>query len=227
MTELKNVEVELSRFRMRVLVACAVVLVCFLLLASRLVWLPVVKQEKYDDPAEANRTAIVPIVPNRGLILARTGSVLATNYSAYPLEITPSRLDRPLEKVIDDLSEIVEIQPHDRRRFKKLREEGKSIDSIPIRTKLSDDEVARFTVQRFRFPGVDIKARLFRNYPWGELASHAIGYIGRINQKEKGEIEEWPEEEQANYRGTEYIGKLGVEHSYERQLHGSTGVEQV
>lgn len=227
MTELRNVEAELTRFRARVLVASAAVLVCFLLLVARLVWLQVVKHEQFDDQAEANRTAIVPIVPNRGLILDRNGIVLATNYSAYTLEITPSRLTRPLEKVIDELSQVIEIQPRDRRRFKKLQEESKSVDSIPIRTKLTDEEVARFTVQRFRFPGVEIKARLFRNYPWGELASHAIGYIGRINQTEKKQIEEWPEEEVANYRGTEYIGKLGVEQSFEKQLHGITGVEQV
>ncbi|RYF13792.1 MAG: penicillin-binding protein 2 [Comamonadaceae bacterium] len=227
MTELRNVEAELTRFRARVLVASAVILVCFMLLVARLVYLQVLKHEEFDDQAEANRTAIVPIVPNRGLILDRNGIVLATNYSAYTLEITRSRLDRPLEQVIDELSNIVEVQPRDRRRFKKLQEESKSIDSIPIRTKLTDEEVARFTVQRFRFPGVEIKARLFRNYPWGELASHAIGYIGRINQKEKEQIEEWPEEEQANYRGTEYIGKLGVEQSFEKQLHGTTGVEQV
>jgi penicillin-binding protein 2 len=227
MTELRNVEAELTRFRSRVLVASAVILVCFLLLVARLVWLQVVKHEEFDDQAEANRTAIVPIVPNRGLILDRNGIVLATNYSAYTLEITPAGLTRPLEKVIDELSQVVEIQPRDRRRFKKLQEESKSIDSLPIRTKLTDEEVARFTVQRFRFPGVEIKARLFRNYPWGELASHAIGYIGRINTSEKKQIEEWPEEEQANYRGTEYIGKLGVEQSFEKQLHGVTGVEQV
>lgn len=227
MTELRNVEAELTRFRARVLVASAVVLVCFLLLAARLVWLQVVKHEEFDDQAEANRTAIVPIVPNRGLILDRNGIVLATNYSAYTLEITPSRLTRPLEKVVDELAHVIEIQPRDRRRFKKLQEESKSIDSIPIRTKLTDEEVARFTVQRYRFPGVEIKARLFRNYPWGELASHAIGYIGRINTAEKKQIEEWPEEEQGNYRGTEYIGKLGVEQSFEKQLHGVTGVEQV
>ena len=227
MTELRNLDAELSRFRIRVLVASAAVLFCFLLIAARLVWLQVVHHERLDEQAEANRTAIVPIVPNRGLILDRNGIVLASNYSAYTLEITPSRLDRPLEKAVDELAKIVDIQPRDRRRFRKLLEEGKSIDSIPIRTKLTDDEVARFTVQRFRFPGVEIKARLFRNYPWGELASHAIGYIGRINQREKEQIQLWPEEDQANYRGTEYIGKLGVEQSYEKPLHGTTGVEQV
>ncbi|MFD0667991.1 penicillin-binding protein 2 [Ramlibacter sp. MAHUQ-53] len=227
MTALRNVEADLSRFRARVFAATVVVLVCFSLLAMRLVWLQVVRHEDLDEQAEANRTAIVPIVPNRGLILDRNGIVLASNYSAYTLEITPSRLSAPLEEVIDRLAEVVEITPRDRRRFKKLREESKSFESIPIRTKLTDEDVARFTAQRFRFPGVDIRARLFRSYPWGELASHVIGYIGRINQSEKAQMEDWPEEEQANYRGTEYIGKLGVEQSLERQLHGITGVEQV
>src|SRR6478752_5864898 len=227
MTELRNVEQDLSRFRGRILAASAVVLVCFLLLLSRLVWLQVVRHQDLDEQAEANRTAIVPIVPNRGLILDRNGIVLATNYSAYTLEITPSRLVRPLDQVVDELAQVIEIQARDKRRFKKLLEESKSIDSLPIRTKLTDEEVARFTVQRFRFPGVEIKARLFRNYPWGELASHAIGYIGRINQAEKKQMEDWPDDEQSNYRGTEYIGKLGVEQSFEQTLHGVTGVEQV
>ncbi|MDB5860979.1 MAG: pbp2, partial [Ramlibacter sp.] len=227
MTELRNVEADLSRFRGRILAASAAVLLCFVLLASRLVYLQIVRHQDLDEQAEANRTAIVPIVPNRGLILDRNGIVLATNYSAYTLEITPSRLIRPLDQVIDELAQVIEIQARDKRRFKKLLEESKSIDSLPIRTKLTDEEVARFAAQRFRFPGVEIKARLFRNYPWGELASHAIGYIGRINQTEKKAMEDWPEEEQANYRGTEYIGKLGVEQSFEQQLHGITGVEQV
>ena len=225
MTELRNVEADLSRFRGRVLAASVAVLVCFILLVTRLVWLQIVRHQDYKEQAEANRTAIVPIVPNRGLIVDRNGIVLATNYSAYTLEITPSRLAQPLEAVIDELAQIVEIGPRDRRRFKKLLEESKSIDSLPIRTKLSDQEVARFTAQRYRFPGVDINARLFRNYPWGELASHTIGYIGRINQSEKEKMEDWPEDEQSNYRGTEYIGKLGVEQSYEQTLHGITGVE--
>lgn len=227
MTELRNIEADLSRFRGRILAASLVVLACFALLAARLVWLQVVRHDELAGQAEANRTAIVPIVPNRGLIVDRNGIVLASNYSAYTLEIQPSRLDRPLDQVIEELGHIIEIQARDKRRFRKLQEESKSIDSIPIRTKLSDEEVARFAAQRFRFPGVDIKARLFRNYPWGELASHVIGYIGRINLAEKRQIEEWPEEEQANYRGTEYIGKLGVEQSFEKTLHGTTGVEQV
>ena len=224
MTELRNVEAELSRFRVRMLVAGIAVVVCFALLAARLFYLQVVRHDDLMEQAESNRTAIVPVVPNRGLILDRNGIVLATNYSAYTIEVTPSKV-ADLEQTIDALSEIVEISARDRRRFKKLREESKNFESLPLRSRLSDEEVAKFAAQRYRFPGVDIKARLFRNYPYGELASHTIGYIGRINPAEKERIDD--SDEQANYRGTEYIGKLGVEQSFEAQLHGTTGVDSV
>ena len=224
MTELRNIQADLSRFRLRVLIIAIVVVVAFGLVAARLVYLQVFRHEDLAEQAESNRTAIVPIVPNRGLILDRNGVVLATNYSAYTLEITPSRV-ADLEQTIDALSKVVDIHPRDRRRFKKLQEESKSFESLPIRTRLTDEEVARFAAQRFHFPGVEIKARLFRNYPFGELASHVIGYIGRINQSEKERIQE--SEDAANYRGTDYIGKLGVEQSYETQLHGITGVEEI
>ena len=227
MTELRNVEAELAKFRRRILVASCVVLLAFLLLVIRLVWLQVVRHEDFDEQAESNRTAIVPIVPNRGLIMDRNGITLATNYSAYTLEITPSKLPGTIEETIDQLAALVDIQPRDKRRFKKLLDESKSFESLPIRTRLSDEEVAKFAAQRFRFPGVDIKARLFRQYPHGELASHVIGYIGRINQREKEQIEELPDEQQANYKGTDYIGKLGIEQSFEHQLHGITGVEEM
>ncbi|MCK6415157.1 MAG: penicillin-binding protein 2 [Giesbergeria sp.] len=224
MTELRNVEAEARRFRLRVVVLGLVVLLAFGLLVARLVYLQVHRHEDLADQAESNRTAVVPIVPNRGLILDRNGVVLATNYSAYTLEITPSKVAH-LEQTIDGLAEIIEIQQRDRRRFKRLMEETKGFESLPIRTRLSDEEVARFTAQRYRFPGVDVKARLFRNYPQGEVGSHAIGYIGRINQAEKARIQD--SEDEANYRGTEYIGKLGIEQSYEGLLHGTTGVEQM
>ena len=224
MMELRNVEADLVRFRSRVFAVSMVVLVCFLLLLLRLLYLQIWRHDDLRAQAENNRTSIVPIVPNRGLIVDRNGIVLASNYSAYTLEITPSK-SAPLEQTIDDLAKVVDITPRDRRRFKKLMEESKNFESLPIRTRLSDTEVARFAAQRFRFPGVEIKARLFRNYPYGELASHVIGYIGRINQAEKEKIDEG--EDQANYRGSEYIGKLGVEQSYESQLHGTTGVEQI
>ncbi|RZL11786.1 MAG: penicillin-binding protein 2 [Rubrivivax sp.] len=226
MTELKNLEVELSRYRTRVWAAAGFVLFCFGILVARLVVLQVVRHDELSTQAENNRIAVVPIVPNRGLIVDRNGVVLANNYSAYTLELTPAKMG-DLEATIDELAKVVDIQLRDRRRFKRLREESRSFESIPIRTRLTDEEVARFTAQRYRFPGVEIRARLFRHYPYGETAAHVLGYIGRINQKEKAAIEEWPEEEQANYRGTDYIGKLGIEQSYERDLHGITGFEEM
>ena len=226
MTELRNVAADLARFKRRVLVIGLVVLVAFGLLCARLFFLQVVRHEDLAEQAESNRTAVVPVVPNRGLILDRNGIVLASNYSAYTLEITPSKVGS-LEDTIDSLGEVVEVSQRDRRRFKRLREDSRSFDSIPIRTRLSDEEVARFAAQRYRFPGVEIKARLFRNYPNGELAAHVLGYIGRINQREKTAMEDWSEEDQANYKGTDYIGKLGIEQSYEKTLHGHTGVEQM
>ncbi|CAN5725616.1 penicillin-binding protein 2 [soil metagenome] len=224
MTELKNIEQELSRFRLRLVAAGAFVLFAFGLLGARLVYLQIYKHEELYTQAENNRIAVVPIVPNRGLILDRNGIVLANNYSAYTLEITPSKVD-DLEGMINQIAEVVDVQPRDRRRFKRLMDESKSFESLPIRTKLTDDEVARFTAQRFRFPGVDIKARLFRNYPLGEVGSHLIGYIGRINEAEKNKIDD--SDDESNYRGTEYIGKLGVEQSYESDLHGTTGFEEM
>ena len=224
MMEMRNVEADLFRFRERVLAASLVVVVCFTLLAARLAYLQVLRHEDLLEQAENNRTAIVPIVPNRGLILDRNGIVLASNYSAYTLEITPAKVAN-LEKTIEELSLVIEITLRDRRRFKKLMEESKTFESIPLRTRLNDEEVAKFAAQRYRFAGVEIKARLFRNYPFGELASHVIGYIGRINQTEKERLDD--SDDQANYRGTDYIGKLGIEQSFESQLHGLTGVDSV
>ena len=224
MTELRNTEVDASRFRVRAMVLGLVVFLAFGLVVARLVFLQVLRYEDFAERAESNRTAIIPVVPNRGLILDRNGVVLATNYAAYTLEITPSKVEN-LSDTIDALAEVVDIHQRDRRRFKRLKDESRNFDSLPIRTRLTDEEVARFSAQRYRFAGVDVKARLFRNYPLGEVAGHAIGYIGRINQTEKAQIQD--SDDEANYRGTEYIGKLGIEQSYEAQLHGKTGVEQL
>ncbi len=224
MTELHNLEQEGRRFRMRVWVAALFVLFAFGLLVFRLVHLQVDKYQELSTRAENNRIAVLPIVPNRGLITDRNGIELAKNFSAYTLEITPSK-SMDLEATIDALAEVIEIQPRDRKRFRRLLEDSKNFESVPLRNKLTDEEVARFTAQRYRFPGVEVKARLFRQYPLGELGSHVIGYIGRINQAEKERLE--GSEDEANYRGTSHIGKLGIEQSYERELHGEAGYEEV
>nr|WP_315262422.1 penicillin-binding protein 2 [uncultured Limnohabitans sp.] len=225
MRVIRDIESDLRRFRSRMVVVTGFILVLFGLLSLRLFYLQVVRYDELNAQAENNRTAIVPIVPNRGVIMDRNGIVLATNYSAYTLEITASKVVVPLEELIEQLAGVIDIQARDKRRFKKQLGESKSFESVPIRNRLSDEEVARFAAQRYRFPGVEIRARLFRNYPYNQLASHVIGYIGRINPAEKGKIEE--SDDAGNYRGTDYIGKLGVEQSYEKQLHGTTGVQEM
>ena len=205
MTELKDLGRELDRFNTRVLAAGLFVLLCFGLLASRMFILQVLRHEDLAEQAEANRIAVVPVVPNRGLIVDRNGVVLATNYSAYTLEITPSKVKGDLEAMIDSLGQVLEIQPRDRKRFKRLQEESKNFESLPIRTKLTDEEVARFMAQRYRFAGVDVRARLFRSYPAGEVGSHLIGYIGRINAAEKAAMDDWDDDTQASFSSGKQI----------------------
>ncbi len=223
-TEFRDNERELQRFQFRVGIAGAAVLVAFALLFARLVYLQVIQHDYYHTKAEDNRISIVPVAPNRGQILDRNGVVLARNYSAYTLEIFPRKVG-DLERTIDELAKIVDIQPRDRARFRKLMAEVRGADSLPVRTRLSDEEVARFAAHRYRFPGVEIKARLFRQYPYGDLAAHVIGYIGRINEADEDRLED--EGVAANYRGTDFIGKSGVEANYQEELHGTTGFEQV
>jgi penicillin-binding protein 2 len=221
---LRNREAELSVFRGRLLFLGLCIIVLFLVLAARFVYLQVVKRDHYHTLAENNRISVVPIVPNRGLIVDRNGQVLAANYSAYTLEVTPSQVP-DLEAALDDLAKVIEVSAKDRRRFKRLMEESRNFESLPIRNRLTETEVARFAVNRYRFPGFEIRARLFRQYPYGEVASHAIGYIGRINDADVKHIE--AANLSVNYKGTDHIGKLGIEGSYEHELHGITGSEQV
>jgi penicillin-binding protein 2 len=224
-TILRDHQGERYSFQLRLLVAVTCVLLGFATLLGRFVYLQVVQHEKYHTLAESNRISLVPIPPPRGIITDRNGIVLARNHSAYTLEITPSRLSHPLEQTINELGQYIDITPKDRRRFKKLMDESKDFESLPIKTRLSDEEVARFAAQAFRFPGVEIKARLFRDYPMGESASHLIGYIGRITDDDLDRLDDaglLP-----NYKGTDHMGKFGLEQSYEAVLHGKTGYEEV
>jgi len=222
--ELRNTQGELRAFQLRVGVAGVIVLAAFGLLFARFVWLQVLQHDAYRAKAEENRISIVPLAPARGLILDRNGEVLARNYLAYTLEIFPAQV-ADLEATIAELAEYVDIQPRDRARFKKLLQETRNAESLPIRTRLTDEEVARIAAHRWRFTGVDIRARLFRQYPNGEVASHALGYIGRVTTRDQERLEELGDA--ANYRGTDYIGKAGIESSYQQELHGTTGFERV
>ena len=222
--EFKNHQREIFHFQLRLVVSIGFVLVLLVVLLMRFIYLQAVRHSHYQTLAESNRIAIVPIVPNRGLILDRHGEVLARNYSGYTLEINQTKTAN-LDATINDLSRLIEITSKDRKRFKKLLAETRSFETLVIRNRLSDEEVARFAAQQYRFPGVEIKARLFRDYPLGAKTSHLIGYIGRINQADAAQLE--ASELAANYRGSDYIGKTGLEQSYESDLHGTTGIEQV
>ena len=224
MSEFHNPDGDLPRFRFRLGFTAVLVLVAFGILFGRFFWLQVLQHDFYRTRAEDNRIALIPIVPNRGVITDRHGVVLARNYSAFTLEITPSQTV-DLEATIDALAEVIDVQPKDRKRFKRLLDEAKNFESIPIRTRLTDAEVAKFAAQRYRFPGVEVKARLFRQYPLSHIASHAIGYIGRITDRDLKWIED--SEKQANYKGTDHVGKTGLEQHYEFELHGETGYEEV
>jgi penicillin-binding protein 2 len=221
---LRNPEREVFYFRTRLLVASTVVVGGFLLLLLRFTWLQVIRHADFYAQAEQNRIALVPVTANRGLIKDRNGAIIAKNYSAYTLEIAMDQV-RNVETTIDELSRVIPIEPRDRRRFYKLIEDYKRLDSVPIRTRLTDEEVARFAAQRYRFPGVELRARLFRQYPLGETAAHVLGYIGRVSTSDEQRIDQFSNPN--DYNGTEYIGKVGVESSYEEYLHGTTGFEQV
>ena len=224
MIEVRNAERELRRIHVRLAIAWVIVLACFALLLGRFVWLQGFRYAEFHAQAEDNRIALVPIRPQRGLIYDRNGLLLADNLSVYTLEIVPNQV-ADLERTIDDLSQLIEVSARDRRRFKRLLEDSRNWDSIPIRTRLSDDELAKFSVAKFRFPGVEIRARSARTYPQGEAAAHVIGYIGRISAADKHRIEE--ADLLAEYAGASHMGKTGVELSYESALHGTAGAEQI
>ncbi len=222
--QLRNYQLELAGFRKRVTIAAWMVVVLFLLLLARFFYVQVLEYQRYHTLAENNRITIVPTPPNRGLILDRHGVVMAHNYSAYTLELTPSKTGN-LDDTIDSLAKLVEITPAQRKRFAKLMAESRNFETLPLRTRLTDEEVAKLAANRYRFPGVDVKARLFRQYPLGASASHVLGYIGRINDADLKQLDK--EGVMANYRGSDHIGKVGLEQSYETELHGVTGSEQV
>lgn len=223
-TELRNHQNEQHNFRVRLTIAALLALIAFSILGLRFYYLQIQRHDYYHTLAESNRISIVPISPNRGLILDRNGIVLAHNFFVYTLEVTPSKVGN-MDTTIANLSELVEISTVDLKRFKKLKAESHSFESVPIRTHLNEIEAAKFAVNRYRFPGVELKSRLYRHYPRGKLGTHAIGYISRINEKDIAKLKE--DNVISNYKGTDHIGKGGIEQAYERELHGSTGFQQV
>ena len=207
-------------FRRRAIVAALLCLLAVLVLLLRLAWLQIVEFSRFSDLSENNRVRLMAIPPNRGLIFDRNGSVLAENRPTYHLDIIPEQVE-DLDAYLLGLSEFVSLREEDIKQFRKDLRSNRSFESISLRTRLNDEEVARLAVNRHRFPGMEISARLSRFYPQGESAAHAIGYVGRISEKELGKIDT------GNYRGTSHIGKTGLEKFYEDQLHGQVGSRDV
>lgn len=208
----------------RVLAAGAFALLCGGLLVWRLWYLQVERYEGLAVRADSNRIAVVPIAPRRGMILDRNGEVLARNYRDYVLEVTPAQVP-DMERMLNELSEIVHVSAYQRRRFQLAVNQSGRYASVMLRNRLNDVEASWFAAQAFRFPGVSLKARWVREYPQGETAAHVLGYVGRISEADLTRLEE--QDLLGNYRGTNSIGKKGVEKSWEHLLHGQTGLEEV
>ncbi|WP_147695110.1 penicillin-binding protein 2 [Vogesella mureinivorans] len=223
-TRLKDTQAEESQFQLRLVIAYGFMVLMLLTLAARFIWLQVMQYDHFATLAQNNSISLVPVQPNRGLIMDRNGVVLAQNHAAYTLEITPAKM-ADMEATIKALRALVDISPRDERRFRKFLSESKDFEPVPLKLRLSEDEAARIAANAWRFPGVEVKARLFRDYPYKELTSHVLGYIGRINQRDQQKLEE--DDKLANYRGATHIGKLGLEAVYEAELHGTNGFEEV
>ncbi len=211
---------ESRTFNERAAIALALVIIMMIVILARLVYLQIISHEHYTTLAEDNRVSIVPVPPTRGLIYDRNGTILAQNLPAFSLEIVPERITN-IEETIRELSEILEINDDHLKRFKKQLQQKSAFRSIPLRTHLNDVEVARFAANRHHFPGVEIEARLVRDYPYSHLTAHVIGYVGRIN------INELKKVDASNYSATHHIGKLGVEKFYEDSLHGAVGFKNI
>lgn len=213
---LKNKVREDAVVRGRLLAALAGILVLLILLVWRLTDLQVVGHEHFITQSENNRVKIVPEPPIRGLIYDRNGVLLAQNMASYTLEVVPEAVP-DLDATLVELGEVVEIPQRDVERFRQLVSRKRSFESIPLKFRLTDEEVARFAVNRHRFPGTDIQARLTRHYPLGEVTAHVVGYVGRIDEAALKRVDP------VQYSGTSHVGKTGVERSYEKVLHGTVG----
>ena len=211
---------ETQIFNQRVLIAGLIMLILLFLLLSRLVYLQISNQEHYATLSDNNRVSIRPIPPTRGLIFDRNGVLLAQNLPSFTLEIIPEHVD-DLNKTLESLGQLISISKENLKRFHKARRKKRRFEGVPLRFRLNEEEVAKISVQQNQLPGVIIKAQLSRHYPQGKLASHAVGYVSRINEAELRKLNA------SNYSATTHIGKVGIERTYEDILHGEVGFQHV
>ena len=210
---------------LRLLVAFILIVIFFSILLARFFYLQVTQHNEFSGQASSNRITLIPTPPVRGEIVDINGVPLAKNYPVFSLEVIPSRIEGKMEDVIEALKKYVDITPTDLKRFKKYRESYRKFENIPLKLRLTDEEAARLSVHLREFKGVEVNSRTFREYPYGKLTSHFLGYIGRISDKDKEMLEE--EGLTALYRGSTHIGKSGLEKYYEHQLHGIPGYQEV
>ncbi len=207
-------------FNNRILLAGAIIILLLIVLVVRLYYLQIDQHQHFTTLSQNNRLGIKPIPPTRGLIFDRKGTLLADNLPTYTLEIIPEQVEN-LDQTLKNLSQLIQIRDKDIKNFHRLLKEKRHFEGVPLRFRLNDDEVAKISVNRHNLPGVEIQARLMRSYPLGESTAHVLGYVGRINKKELQKIDN------ANYKGTNHIGKLGIERTYEKYLHGKVGYQEV
>lgn len=212
-------------FVLRLAVAFGLILLFFCILIGRFVYLQIIQYDDFVVKAANNRITLIPTPPIRGEIVDVNGVVLAHNYPAYSLELIPNQLSDKTDDVIEALRAYVDIGEGDLKRFKKFRAEYRSYEKVPLKLKLTPDEASRLAAHLYRFPGVEINARTFREYPFGELTAHFLGYIGRISDRDQQKLA--ANGRASEYRGTTHIGKNGLEAFYEQQLHGSPGYQEV
>lgn len=217
---IKNHQKEIQLIVKRGMLALIIIFILVALLIVRLAYLQIYKTDMYATLSKQNWLDLVPVEPTRGLIFDRNGILLAENIPVFSLDIIPFQVP-DLTKTLNLLTKIVSLSPNDISQFQKQLKQHRRFDEIPLKLRLSEEEVARFTENQHRLPGVFVKARLMRHYPFGEIFSHVIGYVGRINAQELSSID------QVNYSASHYIGKLGIEKFYEEALHGKVGYEQV
>ncbi|PLX60469.1 penicillin-binding protein 2 [Sedimenticola selenatireducens] len=217
---LKDYLRESRLFRARAITATLIILLLLLLLILHLAKLQIIDHAHFTTLSRDNRVKVEPLPPTRGLIYDRNGVILAQNLPTHSLEITPERV-KDLDWTLQELGKLISISDNDRKRFNRLKSHQRRFESIPIRVQLSDEEVARFAVNRHLFPGVDIQAKLLRDYPLKDVTAHILGYVGRINKRELQTIDN------SSYSGTTHIGKNGIEKYYEETLHGKVGLQQV
>ena len=211
---------EVALFQRRAIVGFAIIVACLSVLASRFVYLQVVRHEEFSTRADQNRIKLRPIPPARGLIFDRNGVLLADNTAAFRLEVVPEKVD-DLDAMLESLRDVVALTDDDVKRFREQRRGRRGFQSLPLRFRLTEDEVARFSVNRWRFPGVAVVPYLTRTYPRGAEFGHLVGYVARIDEADLAKLDA------SRYAGTTHVGKTGIERYYEDLLHGQPGYERV